>query len=236
VDRNGSCLLTGYYDEAVAFGTNVLFTSGFFDLFVAKYNGQGELLWARNTPSNSAINGAGIAGDAEGNGYVIGSFVGSAVFGAVTFTNTDHYATFLAKYDGDGNLAWAKRAGGASDTSGYGVAVDQAGTCYATGSMSGLAQFGLRTLSTAGKSDSVIAKLLSSSAAAPSFLSIQPLSPLQFEVEFTGDGCAAYRLQVSTDLKQWTTLLTTNAPAGPVIYIENKAPAESQRFFRALSP
>ena len=235
VDRHGNSLVTGFYDSFALFGTNTLFTDGFYDLFLAKYDQQGNLVWAQNTTS-SAIYGAGLATDADGNGYVIGSFIGPASFGDLTLTNDAVSKIFLAKCDGDGNFLWARQSGGQAECFGYGVAVDSAGTCYLAGSISGIASFGSKVLTSSQKSDTVVAKLLSSTAASPVTLTIQKLAGFQFEIQFNGDSCANYRLQGSADLKEWTTLMTANAPSAPVIFLENSAPAQKYRFFRVVSP
>jgi Tfp pilus assembly protein PilZ len=235
VDRHGNSLVTGFYDSLALFGANLLFTDGFYDLFLAKYDQQGNLVWAQNTTS-SAIYGAGVATDADGNGYVIGSFIGPASFGDLTLTNNAVSKIFLAKCDGDGNFLWARQSSGQAECFGYGIAADSAGTCYLAGSVNGIASFGSKVLTSSQNSDAVVAKLLSSTAASPASLTIQRLADLQFQIQFIGDSCASYRLQGSADLKEWTTLMTANAPSAPVVFLENSAPAQKYRFFRVVSP
>jgi Glucodextranase, domain B/Beta-propeller repeat len=235
VDRHGNSLVTGYYDNLALFGTNIVSTVGFYDLFLAKYDPQGNLVWVQNTTS-SAINGTSVATDADGNGYVTGSFIGPASFGNLALTNSAVSELFLAKYDGDGNFIWARQSGGQAECSGFGVAVDSAGTCYLTGSINGIASFGSKLLTRSQKSDTVVAKLLSSTAASPALLTIQRLAGSQFQIQFTGDACANYRLQGSADLIQWTTLTTASAPTAPVVYLEDSVPGRNYRFFRVVSP
>jgi hypothetical protein len=81
---------------------NTLVTDGFYDLFLAKYDGQGNLLWVRNTGTSNALDGRGVATDALGNAYVSGYFVGSAQFGEMTLTNYAFSDIFVAKYDPEG--------------------------------------------------------------------------------------------------------------------------------------
>lgn len=235
VDRHGNSLVTGFYDSLALFGTNTLSTDGFYDLFLAKYDQQGNLVWAQNTTS-SAIYGASVATDADGNGYVTGSFTGPASFGDLTLTNDAVSTIFLVKCDGDGNFLWAKQSGGQAECFGHAIAVDFAGTCYLAGSISGIASFGSKLITSSQKSDTVVAKLLSSTAASPASLTIQRLAGFQFLIQFIGDSCASYQLQGSTDLMEWTTLLMTNAPSAPVVFLENSAPERKYRFYRVVSP
>jgi hypothetical protein len=81
---------------------------------------------------------AGIAVDGSGNSYVTGSFQFTATFGPgeanqtqLTFVgNSD---IFIAKYNSNGTLAWAKQAGGSGIDGGFGIAVDGSGNSYVTG-------------------------------------------------------------------------------------------------------
>ena len=62
---------------------------------------------------------------------------------------------FVVKYDAEGNVQWAKAAGGTSQNSspsdfGAGLATDAAGNLFVTGRFGGPATFGEITLSTGG--------------------------------------------------------------------------------------
>ncbi len=56
-------------------------SAGTEDIFVAKYDPRGNLLWARAAGGSGDDYGAGVAVDASGNVYITGSFTGSAQFG-----------------------------------------------------------------------------------------------------------------------------------------------------------
>jgi Beta-propeller repeat len=122
------------------------------DLFVAKYDITGTLVWATSVAGTgddcsaigqaSCLVGLAIAVDGLGNSYVTGLFNGTAtnptIFGPgepnqtplISAGGTD---VFVAKYDSTGKLVWAKRAGGAGDDHGGGIAVDGLGNSYVTG-------------------------------------------------------------------------------------------------------
>jgi hypothetical protein len=75
--------------------------------------------------------------DAQGNAFVAGHFVGSALFGtnllsASTPTDMD---IFLVKYDPAGNVLWARRAGGAASDEALGLALDPSGGVYLLGGL-----------------------------------------------------------------------------------------------------
>jgi autotransporter-associated beta strand protein len=54
------------------------------------------------------------------------------------------------------------------------------------------------------------------------------------QLTVTGDSNLAYQLQASTNLSNWTTLLTTNAPPLPFSWIDTNAGSFLKRFYRVL--
>ena len=168
LDGSGNSYATGLFQGSATFGpgeTNETTLTGVFDIFVAKYDVSGDLVWARRAGANF---GVGIAVDGSGHSYVTGFFVGSATFGAgetneTTLTGTGSFDIFVAKYDASGELVWAKRAGGTSDDGGVGIALDGAAHSYVTGQFVGSATFGPgetneTTLTSAGSDDIFVAK------------------------------------------------------------------------------
>ncbi len=74
----------------------------------------------------------GVATDADGNAYVVGSFEGTADFdhgpGTYTLTSTaGSVDAFVAKYSSTGALVWARRMGGTDWDDGYGIALNYDG-------------------------------------------------------------------------------------------------------------
>ncbi|MGC1299929.1 MAG: hypothetical protein WA869_33305, partial [Alloacidobacterium sp.] len=115
--------------------------SGPSEIFLAKYNPSGSLLWITYTAGgvvdkNNAAQGIDL--DADGNVYVTGSFGGNTTFYSanpankkITVASGDGAGIFLAKYTSSGTLLWVQT--GLSDfaCSSYGVAVNSAaGTVY----------------------------------------------------------------------------------------------------------
>jgi Beta-propeller repeat len=115
-------------------------------LFLAKYNAAGALLWATGTGGEGSAMGGAIATDVRGNSYVTGNFLDVVIFGAGELNETVLGSTaldlFVAKYANDGSLVWARSDGGPDGDSGAGIAIDQTGNSYVTGSFSGSITFG----------------------------------------------------------------------------------------------
>jgi hypothetical protein len=123
-------------------------------------SGKIDDVWeARRAGGNGMDYGAGIVVDSSGNSYVTGEFEGTSAFGATTLTSAGINDIYVAKMDSGGNFLWAKRAGGTSYDRGRGIAVDSSGNTYITGYFQGTAEFGATTLTSAGSSDTYIAKV-----------------------------------------------------------------------------
>ena len=143
VDAVGNSYLTGNFSGSATFGpgeTNAttLISVGLDDIFVAKHDPSGDLVWAKRAGGTGFDQAFGIAVDGSGNSYVTGRFRNPATFGPAetnetTLTSADSDDIFVAKYDASGDLVWAKRAGGTSAEGGDGIAVDGSGNSYVTG-------------------------------------------------------------------------------------------------------
>ena len=170
-------------------------SAGGNDVFAAKYDSNGTLVWAKRAGGTELLDvGRGIVVDTSGNSYVTGPFQGSATFGAgelnqTTLVSLGSDEIFVAKYDSNGMLVWAKRAGGTSSDQGIGIAVDTSGNSYATGLFAGAATFGAGELnqttlvSAAGASDIFVAKYTT----AQQVCVAGPAGPVSF---WAGDGDA----------------------------------------------
>ena len=153
VDGSGNSYVTGSFEDAATFGsgetneTTLNTSAGNRDIFVAKYDASGALVWAKRAGGTSTDQGHGLAVDGLGNSYVTGDFDGSATFGPgetneTTLTSAGNRDIFVAKYDASGALVWAKRAGGTSFDGGQGIVVDGSGHSYVTGDFRDSATFG----------------------------------------------------------------------------------------------
>ncbi len=103
-DTAGNAYAFGHFSGTVVFGTNVLIGG---DLFLVKYSGTGEIQWARQVGANgnNLTQILALAIDASNNVIIHDYDGGTVKFDGVTLI---HGQPFLAKYDSDGNLLWAK--------------------------------------------------------------------------------------------------------------------------------
>ena len=144
IDGSGNAYVVGNFTGPAQFGAITLGqagTGGKPQAYLAKYNAQGEVLWAKEAP---AIVFADVAIDADGNPCVVGGFSGSGTFGGTVLTSQADFDVVLAKYDPQGNVLWA-RAGGNTPGSMLSVdalALDPAGNVYIAGGLSGSVNIG----------------------------------------------------------------------------------------------
>src|SRR5688500_14912235 len=158
VDASGNSYVTGIFRGVASFGSIDLTSSGVADIFIAKYDASGNMLWAKQAGGKDIDASKNIAVDSGGNSYITGEFLGSATFGGITLTSNGNYDAFIAKYDASGNVLWAKQSGGTGLEVGRGIAVDGNGNSYMTGYFNGSAIFDSATLTSAGSYDVFIAK------------------------------------------------------------------------------
>ncbi|MFH1005081.1 MAG: hypothetical protein V1781_06265, partial [Bacteroidota bacterium] len=137
-DANGNILVAGYFDSpTIIFGSTTLTNAGDYDMFLAKYDASGNVLWAKSAGGSDWDRASSVSTDANGNILVAGSFQSpTIIFGSTTLTKagSDNYADmFLAKYDASGNVLWAKSAGGSSDDIALSVSTDANGNILVAG-------------------------------------------------------------------------------------------------------
>jgi sugar lactone lactonase YvrE len=159
LDSSGNIYITGHFEGTTVFGATTLTSAGLSEIYVAKVDSGGNFLWAKRAGGTSSDYGYGIVVDSSGNTYITGAFGGTAVFGATTLTSAGYGDIYVTKVDSGGNFLWAKRAGGVSSVRGQGIAVDSSGNAYITGGFEVTAVFGATTLTSAGGTDTYIAKV-----------------------------------------------------------------------------
>ncbi len=147
---NGSSIITGFFSGAAIFGTTTLTSSaGSVDTFTAKINANGTYAWATKGGGTGDAYASGVSVRANGSSFITGSFVGTAIFGATTFTGS---GAFTAKLNANGTYAWAIRVGGSGNAYASGVSALANGSIIITGSFRDAAIFGVTTLTSSGGS------------------------------------------------------------------------------------
>ncbi len=138
-DASGNVYMSGWFKgSSITFGTTTLNNSSFVydDIFIVKYDGNGNVIWANGAGGNRHDQSLGICTDGIGNVYISGLFESpTAIFGTVTLTKPGLYdaEVFLANYDLNGNIIWAKKGSGAGYDWSQSVTIDNSGNVYIAG-------------------------------------------------------------------------------------------------------
>jgi hypothetical protein len=161
-DNAGNVWITGSFAcPTITFGTTTLIDSSNNDIFIAKYNTSGTAQWARSIGGNDDEFGLGIAADGNGNAYLTGEWRSNSItLGSNIFTHLSNFDFFLAKYDGSGNVLWAKSAATGTDDIGRSVSVDANNDVYVLGDFGNNTSitFGSTVLTSSGGSKLFVVK------------------------------------------------------------------------------
>ena len=161
-DASGNIIITGnYYSPTLSFDSLTLSNIGENDIFVVKYDSNGNVLWAKSAGGTLGEEGYSVSTDANGNIVVTGSFSSPTLsFDSLTLSNIGENDIFVVKYDSNGNVLWAKSAGGTLGDEGYSVSTDANGNIIMTGFYnSPTILFGSTTLTNSGLRDFFVVKL-----------------------------------------------------------------------------
>ncbi len=166
----GTPYICGVFIDSIDFdpgiGTQMHHSAGSLEAFVAKYDANGDLVWANGFGGDSVDIAVKIALDNHGHLYTIGTFSRLADLdpgaGVMNFTSRGLYDIFLQKMDTNGILLSAIQYGGRGNDRGLGLYC-QGGNVYAGGSFSDTVDFDPGTavfnLVEAGGRDAWIQKL-----------------------------------------------------------------------------
>jgi len=157
-DILGNVYMTGYYESSITIGNFTFNTNSWQNMFVAKFNPQGNVLWANSAGSNSNSSGKSVCTDNLGNVYVAGEFQNNFFVGNDTLSSNGSYDAFLIKYNSTGTLLWATSAGSTASDEGNSVCTDNQGNIYMTGNFYNSISFGNTTLYANGANDMFLIK------------------------------------------------------------------------------
>lgn len=155
VDPVGSLYIVGRFSQNLLFAGSPINLNAVVDtsIFLAKFNPQGEVQWAKVIDSRRLFGFLGVEADVYGDVYITGDYTETIDFGGGYLFETeppidipgfdyDNHDIFIAKYDSSGALQWADALGGQLLELSHDIASDSDGRIYITGNFVGEADFG----------------------------------------------------------------------------------------------
>ncbi len=167
VDKKGNVYVVGGFgstDFAPDGSTQTFAAASWNNVYVAKYNANGNFRWVKAMGGSDGDYCNGVAVDDNGNVYLTGNY-NSPNFSMGAHSNILPVPVsgdaYLVKLDSNGGFIWAKGFGGTDNDEVKGIIIDGADNLYLTGFFNGSANFdpnGTAMLSVAGVSDIFLAK------------------------------------------------------------------------------
>jgi hypothetical protein len=155
-DSAGNVIVAGYFVNNIDLGEGSIPSAGAGDIFVAKLDPAGALIWNKTfgDASGQSLSALAIDGD---DAIVIAGYPGTGVdFGGGSLAGAGQSDGFVAKLDSSGKHLWSKRFvdAGAGD-----IAFDSAEGVVLLGKFSGSVDFGGGPLTAVGSFNTFILKL-----------------------------------------------------------------------------
>lgn len=152
-------VVAGWFLGTANFGGSNLSSISGVDVFVAKFEADGDHVWSRRFGGLGDQHLESVAVDGSGNVVLTGYYDGTVDFGGGQLVSAANNDIFLAKLDEDGNHVWSKRFGSSNNQWGESVAFDPTGNVIATGHFETTVNFGGSTLTSVGGDDVYLVKL-----------------------------------------------------------------------------
>ncbi|HKR06258.1 MAG TPA: T9SS type A sorting domain-containing protein, partial [Bacteroidia bacterium] len=93
-DANGNSYITGFFRGTAYFDNFTLFSANDPEIFVAKYDSSGNVLWAKSAGGSDVDNSNAIGIDAQGNCYIGGNFFSANAYFDIIVLPNSNLSTF----------------------------------------------------------------------------------------------------------------------------------------------
>jgi hypothetical protein len=124
---DGSTYVTGKFEGTVALGGVSLQSAGAADIPFARFDAQGQSVWAKRFGGPGEDNLFDVDANADG-AVATGAFSGTVAFGSTTLTSSGPWDCVIVALAPDGETRWARAFGGPGRDGCNEVTIDRSGT------------------------------------------------------------------------------------------------------------
>jgi len=142
LDADQNLVITGYFYDEIYFGDTTLAAFGSSDIYLAKFDAGGNLLWVTAAGGSSSDQSRSASCDPEGNILISGSFYYDIMLGDTTITTINPVGVVVAKYLPNGQLDRAFQLDGTYLSTEVYIKTGQEGNFYISGNFSEQLVFG----------------------------------------------------------------------------------------------
>jgi len=137
-DQEKNIYLTGSFSDTLFIDNQLLIAQAREDIFIGKWDQNGQLLWLKNYGIDGLNRATQIAITQTNDVIIGGSFKGTIAINKDTITaNTPDFDVFIAALDKNGTPKWLQKAGGVLEDNLNSLALDQEDNCYVVGQYTG---------------------------------------------------------------------------------------------------
>jgi len=131
--KSGNIFITGEFSDTLEIGNKKFPSEGLSDLFLAKFDPEGNLVWMKTYGSHNEDIAIAIGTDQHENCYFTGFFTDTLKISDTSLIAMGGWDLFLIKTDSSGKYQWARQIKGTAGEVGYGISVTSNGFAYITG-------------------------------------------------------------------------------------------------------
>jgi len=145
VDNTGNLVISGQFYDDFQIGDSSFYSIGGADIYIAKFDPAGEMLWAIQEGGTSSDAITSVSFDPNGNFVTAGSFYYDIQLGDTTLVSDFSTGVFVAKYNENAELNWARTFKGTYLSIEIYAACDHENNIYVSGNFSESITIGTNT-------------------------------------------------------------------------------------------
>lgn len=139
VDGDGNIYVVGRFSSnSVSFGSSTIINQGNSDIFIVKFDLDGNEIWAKSAGSLGNEYEASIAVDSQGNCVLVGRCTAHVIyFDSYSISSLSGTNAFITKYDSEGNVLWVMQGESSNNSEFDNVAFDPDDNILVVGVLNG---------------------------------------------------------------------------------------------------